>query len=489
MSFELRPYQATDFGRLRASYAGGAHRAPLYVLPTGGGKTVTFAHIVRGATQLGRTTLIVAHRRELIRQAGEKLTLAGVDHSFIAAGFPHDPTAQVFVASIQTLIAGGRVARLPKFGLIVLDEAHHSRSQSYASLLSHQLDAKLLGVTATPARLDGKGLGVRAGGWFDDIVIGPTTADLVRQGYLSRVRCFWPDGTPSFKGVRTLAGDYDMAQAADRMDTATITGDIIAHYAQRADHMPGLVFCCTVRHAANVAQAFQDAGYRAAMVCGATPKAERDAAIHGLAHGDPEVLTSCDLIGEGLDVPAVRCVSLARPTKSLVLCRQQIGRGMRIERDKPHLIVNDHVGNLDLHGPPDFEPVWSLHDGVAPKKKGQGVPGVWRCKACSCLNSMTETICEECGAERETFGRATPEQVAGELREITSERIAEIKAMGNREATHVLTLTELRIFAKFKGYKRGWAMHVMRARAANVSTEPRPLRGIVSRSTNGAFNF
>jgi superfamily II DNA or RNA helicase len=352
-TIEQRDYQTHQIEVLRASFAAG-HRSPLAVAPTGSGKTVMFAAIVAGATRKQRRTLIVVHRRELIRQASAKLAWAGVEHSVIAAGFDPMPGALVQVASIQTIAR--RLDELPAFDLIVFDEAHHTRADSWQRLIKSQPPAKILGFTATPARLDGQGLGTAHGGPFDDLVLGPSTAELIADRYLAPVRCFAPAQRLDLSRVRVIAGDYVRDEAAAAVNTATITGNAVDEYRRRCDHTPAIGFCCTVAHAEAVAQAFRAHGYRAAHVSGETPKDERDGLIAGLGTGQVEVLTSCALIDEGLDVPSVGAVILLRPTKSLVLHRQQIGRGMRPAAGKDALIVLDHVGNVLAHGLPEQEP-------------------------------------------------------------------------------------------------------------------------------------
>ena len=165
-------------------------------------------------------------------------------------------------------------------------------------------------------------------------------------------------------------------------------------YARRADHQPAIAFCATVAHGEFIAGQFRRGGYRSHCVHGGLPKAARDDLIAALDTGGVEILTSCDLISEGLDVPSVACIIALRPTKSLVLHRQQIGRGMRPAPGKAALIVNDHVGNCLVHGLPEIEPLWSLA-GV-----DKGAAPVWLCPECGCVNPLAQTCCEECGYER-----------------------------------------------------------------------------------------
>jgi superfamily II DNA or RNA helicase len=450
-TLHLRPYQADLVARLRASFALG-RRAPLLQLATGAGKTPIFGEITKGAAAKGRKVLVIAHRRELVRQASDKLTWAGVPHGIIAAGLDLDHDRQVVVASIQTAVR--RLDRLPKFDLLVIDEAHHSRADTWANLFAHQRDARLLGVTATPARLDGKGLGVAAGGYFDDLVIGPSTKDLIDAGWLSPARCFVPERILDFSKVRTVGGDWDPDALVNIVDTSIITGDAVLHYRRRADHQPAIAFCIRVDHAEHVAAAFRGAGYRSACVHGGTPKDRRDDLILGLGTGAVEVLTSCDLISEGLDVPSVGCVILLRPTQSLVLHRQQIGRGMR-PGDGKTLTVNDHVGNIVRHGPPEVEPRWTLNgiERRPPPDRGD----------------------EDDAGERNGRGRPVPTtNAAGELIELTAER--RLAAMPYRRIVRgfmrgEVSKDELRSYARARGYKPGWIWHLQQERAGQRPRE------------------
>lgn len=354
---ELRDYQVAAVDQLRASYRD-SHRAPVLQLVTGGGKTIVFAEVIRSGAHRGRRVLVTAHRCELVRQASEKLLWAGVKHGIIARSLDRDHHLAVQVASIQTLVR--RPELLGSFEFVLFDEAHHPRADIWIALLARQPDVWLLGVSATPVRADGKGLGIKSGGCFDDLVLGPSTKELIAAGWLSPVRIFAPARSLDLSPVATVAGYWDRAELAALVDTKAIVGDAIEYYPAHADHQPALAFCIRVDHAEHVAEEFRAAGYRAYCVHGGLPVRVRDDLIHGLASGAVEILTSCALIDEGLDMPAVGGVILLRPAQSLILYRQQIGRCMRTLPRKTALIVNDHVGNTLRHGPPNIERCWSL---------------------------------------------------------------------------------------------------------------------------------
>jgi DNA repair protein RadD len=514
---ELRDYQIVDIDRLRDAYRKGA-RAPIYQLATGGGKTIVFSHVIKGAVAKGTRVLVLAHRRELIKQASAKLTELGVVHGIMAAGQDRDHDAQVIVASIQTIAR--RLHLLPLFGLIVIDEAHHAVAKTWSELLGGQPGAKLLGVTATPARLDGKGLGTHCGGHFDSIVCGPPMQELVDRGYLAECEVYVPAASINVRGLRTIAGDYDEGELEKRAEG--VTGDCVAEYlrhrdaaqcvglggggteceaqrraaspATKQDAVPGfsgIAFCVTVRHAESVAQAFRDAGIRSTCVHGAMNKAKRDAAIAGLSTGEVEVLTSCEIISEGLDVPSVAIVILLRPTKSLTLCLQQVGRGMRPKADGGKLIVLDHARNCLTHGLPTETRNWSL-DGVD-RDTSKKPPEPWTCLDCGVLNSPARQECKACGAlkpwvcqSEDLEGRICGEINPGDTEEceacgaarrrrhIPVEDNAEMRVLAPDAFAHIYRLNyyqlighprteaEVAAYARHRGYKPGWTYHFMR---------------------------
>ena len=358
--------------------------------------------------------------------------------------------------SVQT--AARRLDRLPSLDFIVADEAHHAVSPSWARVLAHWPRAKVLGVTATPARLDGKGLGIAAGGSFDHLTIGATVAELQADGFLARSRVFCPARLIDTRGVHRRGGDFEAGELAER--ASMVTGDAVAEYRARANHQPAIAYGCTVAHAKSIAAAFRAAGYRAACVQGGLPAAERDALIQGLATGEVEVLTSCDLISEGLDVPSVGAVILLRPTESLALAMQQIGRGMRPAEGKEALGRARSRGKLSQARPAGKRARMDARR-RAEARSGQA-PG-WRCEACGLLNGLDDDRCEACGAARPIGGRRPPEAVAGALRELTAGEAARIARMPYRRfLARPRSERELRAYAEARGYKEGWVWHRLR---------------------------
>ena len=487
--FTLRDYQVSDIASLRSLYGQGA-KAPIYQLSTGGGKTVVFSHVIKGAVAKAKRTLVLAHRRELIRQASNKLTDLGVPHGIIAAGQDRDHDAMVIVASIQTVAR--RLGEMPKFDLIVIDEAHHAVSATFTALLASQPQAKLLGVTATPQRLDGKGLGKHCGGHFDAIHCGPSMESLIEQGYLAKCRVLVPAVTINVEGIRKIAGDYDEGQLEER--AVGVTGDAIKEFAKLPEGTTAIAFCVTVKHAESVAAAFAEAGYAAQAVHGGMSKEQRDNAIDGLFTGAVQVLTSCEIISEGLDVPSVGCVILLRPTQSLTMCRQQIGRGMRPKADGSALVVLDHARNCITHGLPTEPIEWSL-DGAPKKEVGpKAKPEPWVCIACDTLNAAQRPLCAHCGEAKPwhcrecrtanhadalacvACGAATPRRKPlalddGEMAELTQANMTDAKWRNMplwRFVKVYRSDAEIEAYRRAKGYKGGWAWHFRQEQAQRM---------------------
>lgn len=262
----LFEYQEEAVNDLRRSYAQGAD-APLLVLPTGAGKTVCFTYMTQRAVARSVRVLILVHRRELVNQVSEALDKWGVRHGRIAPG-SRQTNDDVQIAMVQTLARRVKMDRagLYRFDLVILDEAHHAVKQStWGDVLKHNEGAKFLGVTATPCRLDGKGLGKGSGGFFDDMIIGPTVNELIQLGRLVQPVVYAPDKTVDLSGISKRGGDYSTKQLAGRMDDRSLTGDAVAHYRKLCGGSPAIAFTITREHAEHVAEDFKRGGYQCAI--------------------------------------------------------------------------------------------------------------------------------------------------------------------------------------------------------------------------------
>ena len=512
---KLRPYQQAAVDGTRAAMAALIAAAPkvapavCLVAPTGAGKTVVFAAVCASAVAKGKRVLILAHRRELVRQAGEKLAAAGVAFAVLAPGHAYDPDCLVQVASVQFLASVLKKdpsdPRATGYDLVIPDECHHAVSHGYRAIFDANRRGAVLGVTATPERLDGRGLGRRASGPFAALVLGPTVAQLQDAGHLCRARVYAPPGGgPDLRGVRRVAGDYGAGQLAEVMGKPQLVGDAVEHYRRHADGLPALAFCASVAHAKAVAEAFRAAGYRAAAADGSMRAADRDAAIGGLSNGSVQVLACCDLVSEGLDVPGVACVVLLRPTASLCLHVQQVGRGLRPAPGKPFLVVLDHAGNTGRHGLPDEAHTWSLEGRTV---RNRTAPAVSQCPSCYALH-RPGPVCPACdfAYPKTVAGRSRVlRQVGGDLVETrpreeraaaaAAKIAAEDEARADRiEAIRGLSYEQMmararshRDFADIaaaRGYRPGWA-HYKYTEFANRIPSPGARPPVTPERNNG----
>ncbi len=360
----LRPYQSDGIENIRNSYRRGNKR-PLFVLPTGGGKSLTFTFIAKQAIQRGSIVWIMAHKDDLIRQISGTLNNFGIRHGIIQGTKQNVTHLNCQVVSVPTMAK--RLGRYPAPDLIIIDEAHHSTAGSYLKILDFYKDAKVLGVTATPCRSDGRGLG----DVFDDIVFGPSVIDLIEGGFLVAPRYFNPKSAAleaELKMVKNTVGDYNNRQLYDAVTKAALYGDIISNYRSKCDGVPAVVFCVNVKHAEDMAQRFKAAGYTAENLDGTMNKYHVTEILRKLGSGEVQVVTSCNLISEGTDIPAIGCAILARPTKSLSLYLQQVGRALRPYKGKDCAIILDHANNFGEFGHPLSERDWGL-DGDRSKKR------------------------------------------------------------------------------------------------------------------------
>jgi len=453
MTPSLRPYQVAAVESVKDALRSGK-KAPLLVAPTGAGKTVMFAHITQSAQKKGKRVLILTHRQELLDQTCRKLSEFSVPHGIVLAGRSEDPHVTVQVAGVQTLVR--RLNRTLPPDLIVVDEAHHAAAGSWKQILTRFPNAKVLGVTATPERLDGKGLG----DMFDVIVRGPEVADLIAAGYLSKPRYFAPPGA-SMEGVRTVAGDYNKKDAESAVNQSTITGSAVEHYRKLCDRQPAVAFCVSLKHAEQVTADFNAAGYRWAMIDGTMTAEDRRSAVRGLATGRLHGLSSCDIISEGFDVPVVSAAILLRPTQSMGLYLQQVGRVLRPAEGKQFATILDHVGNVLRHGFAEDQREWSLEG--APKKSSKQKAAITNRQCPKCYGiSAPVPVCPQCGHSFEVKGRKV-EEVDGTLEEIKAQEARTIK---RQEQGKAQTLDDLIRVGVARGYKNpsAWAHHVYSAR-------------------------
>lgn len=396
---ELRAYQADVIAEVEFAIANGKRRI-LLVAPTGSGKTIIAGEIIERFAQRYRPVLVVAHRLEIITQTSAKLYARSISHGIIKAGFEPRPMERVQVASVQTLwvrAMRSEAMRLPPADLLVVDECHHATAQTWRKIIAAYPDATLIGLTATPCRGDGRGLG----GIFDTMIECPQVAELIAQGYLVGSR-FYAPVTPNLRGVRVRAGDYVEHELADRMDDPKLVGDIVTHWHKFGERRRSVAFAVNVAHSLHLRNEFLKSGVRAEHLDGETPKDERDAILARLASGETELVCNCMVLTEGWNMPEVGCAILARPTRKMGLYRQMIGRVLRPAAGKADAVILDHSGAVFAHGRPEDSVEWTLD----PEKRASSPAHTARlthqagklleCSQCSALR-LAGQPCPHCG--------------------------------------------------------------------------------------------
>jgi len=471
--FELRDYQTLAVNQIRAAFRAGK-RSVLYPLSTGGGKSGVFNFIAAAISRNGRTAAIVVHRDELIHQNIRALELQGVPYGVIAPGyFPNRNPVQV--ASVWTLAR--RLPDWPSFDLVVFDEAHHLPSSTFAKVRAHYPQSYLLSVTATPARLDGIGLA----DYCEVLIQGPTMRELAEKHFLAPVDVFGPPTDVDLSHIHTRMGDFVQKELEGVMDKATITGSAVEHYGKLVPGRPAVAFCVSIKHCEHVAEQFRRAGYRAASIDGTMDTRQRQALIGDLSAGRLNVLTSCQLLTEGVDVPAAQAVILLRPTQSLTLFLQMAGRAMRPKPDGSPMILLDHVGNCLRHDCQTRNANGRSKGRQRTRRQMEAeVPGVRICPKCYAVFGAHLRKCPKCGHIIPVQSREI-EEVPGQLVRLTpEERLAIWREEQRNPENPVFAQLHQKIddewlkkerarlqrIASEKGYKPGWVEKILSVRKA-----------------------
>ncbi len=440
-------------------------RTVLLQAPTGSGKTVTAAQIIHNAVEKGSEVVFLAHRRELINQCSNKLEAYGIRHGIIMAGRDMQDWHKVQVVSIDTLraraIKKDRIM-MPNAKLIFIDEAHRSLSNTYLKILSMYPDAVVIGLTATPCRSDGRGLGHI----YEALVMGPSIRWLVDNKYLVPLRYFAPC-EPDLTGVRVnKSGDYSETQLAERMDKAELVGDIVEHWLRLSNDRQTIVFASSVAHSLHIRDRFTEAGVICEHIDADTPLEDRERILSDLAEKRIQVLTNVMVLTEGWDCPIAATCILARPTKSLGLYLQMIGRVMRTMEGKEDGLVIDHAGAVINHGLAEDITEWSLdEDGTlqqaqAEKKKEEKAPKLVTCDACFVVYERSPN-CPACGHYNAKYGKSF-DTAEGDLVEVTGGRKAVKKQWTAEQKQHWYAM--FLGYAKKRGFKEGWAAHKYRTK-------------------------
>lgn len=477
----LRPYQLAAKEALRQGIL--SHRFEvngkfiidpgLLVAPTGSGKSEILAAIAKAALGHGYRVGVVVNRRILVRDLCKRMTRVGLTYGVIMGGEPRKAWEKLHIASFDTL---WRRDNLPKWDLVFVDECHFSPADKYAQVIERlkQQGAAILGLTATPIRGSGQGLG----SIYKWMVRCPDTPDLIEAGYLVRPRVFAPPGQADVRKVEKTAGDFNQKQLAAVCDNTKLTGDILTHWLKNGRGNPTIGFGVDIAHCQHMAEMFCGAGIRAVAV-DHRYKGDLDLVWNKLANYETEVVFNVGIAGYGWDCPPVSRMIEARPTQSLGLWLQHCGRIMRPSHGKTEAIINDHAGNAHRHGLPDEYRDWQLDGDAVRVPDGDKVPALAQCRNSykwpdfrNDPNHKPEPIingvqmpcyghfragpreCPYCGIPIKVTARKV-EVEAGELTEIIRADISaepvRIDASGSREYHSGLMRT-----ATDKNYKPAW---------------------------------
>lgn len=441
---ELRPYQQQAYDAILQEWEDGAQNVLLH-LATGGGKTVLFSHVIR---EHKGPAIAIAHRVELVSQISLTLARHGIRHNIIAQRKSiqeivhlhiqelgrsyYDPHASRYVAGVDTLIRlPSDTAWFKTITLVIQDEAHHVLKENKWGEASRLFpNAKGLYPTATPCRADGKGLGRSADGIIDTMVSGVSMRELIQSGYLTSYRIFAPPSDVDLSQVKvTAAGDYSPKKLRQAVHSSSITGDIVSHYQQFAAGKLGVTFAVDIESAEEIANAFKNQGISAEVISSKTNDLRRASIMRDFRNRKILQLVNVDILGEGVDVPAIEVVSFARPTQSYALFCQQFGRALRPLPGKKHAIIIDHVGNVVRHGLPDAPRKWTLK---RRDKRSVGKREVNMLRTCGnirCFAVYARSLkaCPHCGHAYEPIARSKPEHVDGDLLEMSPELLAELR--------------------------------------------------------------
>jgi DNA repair protein RadD len=460
-----------------------------------------FSYIAKNAAEKGSAIIIAAHRKEIIRQISLSLARFALPHNVIApsslvrqikiaqfkafgASFV-DSSSSTMVGSVQTIVGkfdqmDAAIAALskkigkPAKAITIIDEGHHCTDNTMWGRVMEKYGPKSgnvgLIVTASPERLDGKGLGKGHGGYADTIIEAPPMTWLIESGFLSPYRVFTAQHQIDVSSVKTRMGDFATKELQDVVDKPKITGDAITHWRKHAMGKKTAIFCVSVEHSKHVAAEFNANGIPAAHIDGGTDDSERDKAIIDFADGKISVITNVNILSEGFDLASIAqkdvtidCVIDLAPTQSLVNAMQRWGRALRPAVGKTAIIL-DHAGNVMRHGLPDEQRVWTL-EGVKKKKRKSDLDDeddvkVKSCPKCFAIHAPAP-FCPSCSHEYEVKARKI-EHVDGELKEIEQAQIEKMRRdrfvqQGKAQTVHELVA---------QGMSRGRAEKIIEARLA-----------------------
>jgi superfamily II DNA or RNA helicase len=448
MKRELRPHQTRAIEKLRQSFGSGK-RKPVLQSPTGSGKTLLAAAVIEGALAKQKRGIIAVPALSLVDQTVKALWDEGIRDIGVIQGWNAmtDWSRSVQIASVQTL----QRRPIPEADIVIIDECHRW-FEFYAKWMTDPKwhNVPFIGLSATPWT---RGLGQ----YFDDLIVPTTTQDLISEGYLSPFRVFAPSH-PDLTGVRTLAGDYHEGDLSGVMNDNSLVADVVDTWRRRGENRPTFCFAVDRAHAKHLQAKFAEAGVSTGYIDAYTPINERTEIKRRFHSGEIRVLCNVGCLTTGIDWD-VRCVVLARPTKSEILFVQIIGRGLRTAEGKQDCLILDHSDtHLRLGFVTDIHHE-SLDDG-RPRARSRASDRVRlpkECPRCTFLKPPGTRLCPVCGFKAETV---TDVEVAdGELVEITNRGKQDAAASNDEKAAF---FAQLKGYAQQRGYVGGWAAHKYR---------------------------
>ena len=456
----LRPYQESVIDDTREALR--RHHSVLMQGPTGMGKTAITVFMMGRAAAQGKRAYFLVHQNELLSQTSKALWRQQLEHGMIASGKARS-TLPAQVASVQTLVR--RMDQYKEPDLLIIDEAHRAAAKTYQTIIERWPNARVIGLTATPQRTDGKPLDVM----FDTLVLGPTIRELMDAGYLCDYEIYAPPIGIDVSTVKRKMGDFDSKELEAVVDKKSITGDAVAHYKTHARGKRCVVMCVSIKHAEHVAEQYQAAGVSSGVIEGTMTGPQRDKMLADFAAGRLMVICNVQLLVEGVDIPAIEVVQWLRPTQSLVVWMQGNGRGLRPADNKTGLIIFDHVGNCLRHGLPDDDREWSLEGKEKGKKKAASDEvKIKQCGSCYAVFRPGPQTCPHCGAPVAGQQREL-EVVDGELQKV--DKLA-IRKEQKREQGKARSMDDLVALGMRRGMAKAdaWAAITLAARQGRKAT-------------------
>jgi len=474
---ELREYQSGLIEKTRNSILDG-NKKVILVLPTGGGKTYIMAEIARRSVEKGYKILALMHRRQLVQQMQDRFADYGLESGIIMSGEETDLDKDIQIGTIQTYHRRLQLydTANPFFvdaSIVFIDEAHRSLSRTYKEALEIYQDKIVIGVTATPCLASGVGMGR----YYDSLINGVDVQELIDNGYLVPGRYYAPS-KPDLDKIRTIAGDYDKKELGKRMNQVKLIGDVFENWAKLAGGLQTIVFAVNVKHSRALCEEFQRHNVAAEHLDAHSTEERREEVLNNLRRGETQVVCNVGLYTEGFDYPGAGCIIVARPTKSMGLWRQMVGRGLRPYPDKNECVVIDHGGCVDRLGFVEDDVWWSL-DGKkqAFKKKVERKKEktIMTCEECTYV--FTGNKCPQCGTEVKNYSKKVA-ALNAELVEIGKNK----KKFTKQEKEFWYSWFEY--YRRQKGYATGWTAHKYREK---IGVWPRGMDNIAPREPGEEF--